>query len=301
MRKTTSVLAISVLLGMTGAVAAAPETAPEQLSVAMYAPAAAFADSSARIAYVQGLAKTIQQKTGISTTGKMYVRLGDLLGAKPDFAIIDGQCLASKSPGPILATAVVAGDTSQSWALYTRGETLPMLRGKRIVVAKTGCRDADFLDNAMLDGEVKTATYFAAIIDKPDVTGAVLAVRDYKAADAVFAPAVSARGLTKIYDAGAVPNAGFVALRQYGEPLVNQVKDAVLGYGGGGGFDGWRAAAQVSYTALGVRMGGRVKRPVFAAPDPVRLDDQAVLIVPHSTYAEAPIRQHFWEPSPGVE
>src|SRR5262249_4374117 len=100
---------------------AAAQQAPEQLTVAMYAPAAAFSDSSARLAYIQGLAKAIQTKTGVATSGKIYVRLGDLVAAKPDFAIIDGQCLAAHSPGQILASAVVGGDTSQGWGLYTRG------------------------------------------------------------------------------------------------------------------------------------------------------------------------------------
>jgi hypothetical protein len=287
-----------ILLALTAPVAAEP--VPEQLTVAMYAPAAAFSDSSARLAYMQGLAKAIQQRTGVPTAGKTYVRLGDLLAAKPDFAIIDGQCLASQvAKGPqILASAVIGGDATQPWGLYTRGgETLATLKGKKLVFVKTGCRDSDFLDNVMLDGEVKTATFFGAVVDKPDVAGAVLTVRDYKAADAVFAPAASARGLTKTYDAGSVPNPGFVALKPFGQPLVDNVREAVLGYGGGGGIDGWRSAAPASYAGLGGRMGARTKRPVFAVPDVVRLDDQDVLVLPTSKFEQATVKQHFWEPS----
>ena len=70
----------------------------------------------------------------------------------------------------------------------------------------------------------------------------------------------------------------------------------MLGYGGGGGIDGWRAAAQAGYAGLGGRMGARVKRPVFVAPDIVRLDDQDVLVVPASKYEQATVKQHFWEP-----
>src|SRR5215468_9014019 len=86
---------IAFMLAFVVGAAASPADGDEQLTVAMYAPAAAFADSSARVAYIQGLAKAIQQKTGQATTGKIFVRLGDLLAAKPDFAIIDGQCLAA--------------------------------------------------------------------------------------------------------------------------------------------------------------------------------------------------------------
>jgi hypothetical protein len=296
--KTTS-LALALTCFVAGEALA--QQAPEQLAVAMYAPAAAFADSSSRLAYIQGLARAIQQKAGVPTSGKIYVRLGDLLAAKPDFAIIDGQCLAAHAPGAILAAAVAGGDTAQAWGLYTRGDSLAALKGKKLVYVKTGCRDADFLDNAMLDGELKTAGYFGAVVDKTDVAGAVATVRDYKAADAVFAPAGQTRGLGKVYDAGSVPNAGFVALGTFAAPLVESVKQAVLGYGGGGGIDGWRAAPPTLYSGLTGRLGGRAKRPVFAAPDPVRLDDQDVLVVPTSRYEQAPVKQHFWEPAGGAE
>lgn len=291
-----------IIVLMVALAAAGSAAADEQLTVAMYAPAAAFADSSARVAYIQGLAKAIQQKTGQATTGKIFVRLGDLLAAKPDFAIIDGQCLAAHAPGPILASAVGGGDTQQGWGLYTRGgETLATLKGKKLVTVKTGCRDTDFLDNAMLESEVKTASYFGSLVEKPDVAGAVATVRDYKAADAVFAPAGQARGLTKVYDAGAVPNAGFVALKTFPAATQDAVRDAVLAYGAGGGIDGWRAAAQASYAGLGARMGARSRRPVFAVPDVVRLDDQDVLVLPASRYEQVTVKQHFWEPSSGNE
>jgi hypothetical protein len=277
--------------------------AQEQLTVGLYAPAAAFADSSARLAYVQGLAKAIQQKTGLPTVGRAYVRLGDLTTAKPDLAIVDGQCLAGGAMGQILATATLGGDTAPAWALYARGtDTLAGLKGKKLAYVRTGCRDNEFLDNAMLGGEVKAQSYFGALVDKPDVSGAVLAVRDYKQADAVFAPAAQAKGLTKVFDVGTIPAPGFVVLsKTLPAPVVEQVKDAVLGYGGGGGIDGWKAASQQGYAALSGRMGARLRRPVFAAPDVVRVDDQDVLVVPTSKFAEAPVRQHFWEPTVGGE
>jgi len=295
--KKTLILLFSLLAGR-----ALAQPAPEQITVAMYAPAAAFADSSTRLAYIQGLAKAIQQKAGVPTTGKIFVRLGDLLAAKPDYAIVDGQCLAVHPPGPILASAVAAGDTAQLWGLYARsGETLASLKGKKLVYVKTGCRDGDFLDNAMLDGELETQSFFSAVVEKTDVAGAVATVRDYKAADAVFAPAAQARGLSKVYDAGAVPNAGFVELKTFPAALTDAVKNAVLAYGGGGGIEGWRAVAQASYSGLGGRMAARTKRPVFAVPDVVRLDDQDVLVLPASRYDQATVKQHFWEPTAQAE
>jgi hypothetical protein len=146
----------------------------------------------------------------------------------------------------------------------------------------------------MLDGEVNTQAFFGTLVDKPDVAAAVLTVRDYKAADAVFAPASQARGLTRIYDAGLVPNPGFVVLK----PSANleQVKEAVLGLGSGGGFDGWRPAAPAIYAAFGGRLAPRPKRLVFAPPDVVRLDDADVLVLPESKWEQATVKQHFWVP-----
>ena len=277
--------------------------AQQQLNVGLYAPSAAFSDSSARLAYVQGLARAIQQKTGAATSGRAYVRLADLTAAKPELAIVDGQCLAGQPMGQVLATASLGGDAAPAWGLYSRGDaSLAALKGKKLAFVRTGCRDGDFLDNAMLGGEVKAQSYFGVLVDKPDVSGAVLAVRDYKQADAVFAPASQARGLTKVYDAGTVPAPGFVVLAKgLSAPLLEQVKEAVLGYGGGGGIDGWKAASQQGYTALAGRMSARARRPIFAAPDVVRVDDQDILVVPASKFAEAPVRQHFWEPSVGGE
>ncbi len=295
----------TVLVAITAAVAAAlgapaaarAQTQPAALNIGMYAPTASFADSGARLAYVQGLAKAIQQKTGIPTTGKAYVRLADLLAAKPDFAIIDGLCIAAKSPGQVLATASIGGDTAQAWGLFSRGtEQVPAaLKGKKLAYVKTECRDADFLDNAMLDSEAKSKTLFAALVDKPDVTGAVLAVKDYKAADAVFAPVNQAKGLNKVYESGSVPNPGFVVVgKGMAAATLQQVKEAVLGYGAGGGIDGWKGAA--SYGGLSNDLGAKVKRPVFAPPEVVRMEDQDVLVLPNSEFATATVKQHFWEP-----
>ena len=171
------------------------------------------------------------------------------------------------------------------------------LKGKKLAFVKTGCRDSDFLDNALLDGEVRTAVFFGATVDRADAAGAVAAVRDYKVADAVLAPAAAARGLSKVFDAGAVPNPGFVVLNKaLPQPVIDKTREAVLAYGREGGIDGWRGAA--GYGGLAGRMSARPRRGVFAAPELVRLDDQDVLIVPAPKFERATIRQHFWEPTP---
>lgn len=291
---TAAVLAFGLLAAPARDVAA--QAAPGQLTVALYAPSAAFRDSAARSAYVQGLAKAIQNKTGVPTTGKAYVRYSDLKSAKPDFAIIEGQCLAVGAPGPILATAQIGASTSQSWALFSRGDNFMGLRGKKLAFMDTGCRDSDFLDNAMLDSEAKTKAHFAGMVGKPDAYGAVETVRSYKQADAVFAPVNQGAGLTKIFETGQVPNPGFVQMnKNVSAGVASNVQAAVLAYGADQAIQGWKAAA--SYAGLSGQMSARIKKPVFAVPVPVRIDDQDVVVIPQSKYEQATIRQHFWQPS----
>jgi hypothetical protein len=272
------------------------QQAPGQLTIALYAPSAAFRDSAARSAYVQGLAKAVQAKTGIPTVGKAYVRYSDLKSSKPDFAIIEGQCLAVGAPGPVLATAQIGSSTSQAWALFTRGDNFMGLRGKKLAFMDTGCRDTDFLDNAMLDSEAKVKSHFSTLIGKPDTSGAVETVRSYKQADAVFAPVGQGTGLTKIFDTGQVPNPGFVQLnRNVSGGVASNVQAAVLAYGADSAIAGWKPAA--SYAGLSGQMGARVKKPVFAVPVAVRIDDQDVIVIPQSKFEQASIRQHFWQPA----
>lgn len=292
---TAGLLAAALFSSQTPDVGA--QQAPSSLTVAIYAPSAQFADSAARSAYIQGLAKAIQSKTGVATVGKAYVRLGDLRASKPDFAIIEGLCLAAAAPGPVLATGTIGGSTSQPWALFSSSGSFSALRGKKLAFQETGCRDSDFLENAMLDSEAKVKSHFGALVGKPDIIAAVATVREYKQADAVFAPASAGKGLTKVFDSGQVPNPGFVQMNKGLPPAtVKGVQEAVLAYGASNqAIEGWRAAA--SYAGLAGQLGARVKRPIFAAPEVVRMDDQDVIVMPPSQYQQATIRQHFWQPA----
>jgi hypothetical protein len=270
---------------------------PAQLTIAIYAPGVPFSDSAARLAYVQGLAKAIQVKTGIPTTGKAFVRLGDMAAAKPDFAILDGQCIAAGRGGSVLAVASIGGETQQAYGLYVRpGTALPSLNGKKLAYVKLDCRDTDFLDNAMFESEVKVAKFFSGLVDKPDIAGAVAAVLSYKTADAVFAPAGPAKGLTKLFDSGIVPNAGFVTMNKaITGALEEQVREAVLAYSGSGAIDGWRVAGP-GFSTLAGRMSPRLRKGAFAQPEPLRLEDLDVIVAPKSEYERTSIRHHFWQP-----
>ena len=128
----------------------------------------------------------------------------------------------------------------------------------------------------MLDSEVD-AKFFSARVGEKDLTGAVASVSSYKTAQAVFAPVgASAKGLTKLFDTGAVPNPAFVQLQPSAAGDVRKVAAAVVGYGG------WRRdsklgrASRDPYTSLAGQLTPVKKSGIFAQPETARLDVNAI-------------------------
>ena len=280
------------------------QTTPK-LVIGLFAPTVDFGSNQQRLQYVQGLAKAIESQTGIKTTAQAYSSLSSLRSAKVDFAIIDGQCYAtSASSWKLLANAEINGSTSRSWALYSSdGSDMQGLRGKKIAFVTTGCKDDSFIDNAMLDSEVD-ASFFSSRVGKPDLAAAVAAVASYKNAEAVFAPSGSAKGLTKVFDTGSVPNPAFVQVNnKVDAQTVKDVQSAVTAYGGGGAIDSWSGAKKDPYTSLKDNMGTRTKKGIFASPEPVRFDAKDVLVDPPTLddTALTDVEQHFEQPPDRME
>lgn len=277
---------------------------PAKLVVGIYAPTVEFATSQARLQYAQGLAKAIAAQTGIETEARSFAAFGQLKSAGVDFAIVDGQCYAGSLGWPLLATAEIGGGTSRAWALFADGgASMQELKGKKLAFVQTGCNDAGFVDNAMLDSEVD-AGFFAARVGKPDLLGAVSEVATYHSAQAVFAPVGSQKGLAKVFDTGAVPNPAFAQVNgKVPADVVAKVGAAVTGYGGGGAIAGWAGPNRGLYQALAGSFGRRVKEGVFANPDPVRFDATDVLVEPATLdrAASTGIRQHFERPPERME
>ena len=295
-------LLCTVLVGLsqlTGVAAAQPA---QQITIGIYAPTVEFGAAQARLAYVQGLAKAIEQNTGIKTFAQSYANVAALKKDAVDFAIIDGVCYAANLGWKLLATATIGGGTTRAWALYSSaGETIAALKGKKLAFIATGCNDAGFVDNAMLESEVDPA-FFGARSGKPDLTAAIAEVASYKAAQAVFAPAGAAKGLTKVFDTGAVPNPAFVDLSgKLPGSIVERVAAAVVGYGGSGAIAGWTKPSREIYTALAGRLGKVNKAGILANAEPVRFDAKDALIEPATLKETAvvDVRHHFVRPSGG--
>jgi hypothetical protein len=307
--RTITIAAALVGLGALALILMTTRTAetqatPSKLTVGIYAPTVEFGTSQQRLQYVQGLAKAIESSTGIKTDAQSYASLSALKKANVDFAIIDGQCYATNSSWTLLANANVGSSTTRSWALYSSlGSDMTALRGKKLAYVQTGCKDNDFIDNAMLESEVD-ASFFSSRVGKPDIAAAVAEVASYKGAQAVFAPTGSAKGLTKVFDTGSVPNPAFVKVNgKISGAISSKVEKAVTGYGGGGAISSWSGASKSAYTSLSGRMGKTTKKGIFAPPEPVRFDAKDVLIEPDTldNTAVTGVKQHFEGPQDRME
>jgi hypothetical protein len=294
-----ALLVTAALLAATGVAAA--QTA-DKITIGIYAPSVEFGAAQARLAYVQGLAKAIEQATGVKTEAQSYANVAALKKDAVDFAIIDGVCYATNLGWRLLATASIGGGTTRPWALYSSaGDTMQALKGKKLAFIGTGCNDAGFVDNAMLESEVD-AGFFGARSAKPDLTAAVAEVASYKAAQAVFAPVGAAKGLTKVFDTGSVPNPAFVDVGgKLPGSVVERVAASVIGYGGGGAIAGWTKPSREIYTSLAGRMGKVVKSGILAGAEPVRIDAKDAIIDPPTLRDTAlvDVRHHFVRPSGG--
>ncbi|MBA3392951.1 MAG: hypothetical protein H0T89_09920 [Deltaproteobacteria bacterium] len=294
MRNQLAILALAAL-------AAPAEAQPKpKITVAIFAPSVEFGTATARLAYVQALAKAIEQNTGLAVEAQSYANLAALKKDNVDFAIIDGPCVATNPGWRLLATAIINGASARPYALYaSTGTEMQALKGKRLAYVAAGCNDAGFIDNAMLESEVDSA-FFGARVGKPDLTSAIAEVASVKAAHAVFAPIGAIKGLTKVFDTGAVPNPAFVAIdTRLPATTINSVASVVIGYGGAGALGGWTRPSRDLYVTFASRLRRLVKSALFATPEPVRIDAKDVLIEPPTIkdHAVLGVRQHFVRPS----
>jgi hypothetical protein len=277
----------------------------QPITVAIYAPNAPFESAADRFAFINRLAQQITSAAGVQAQGKAFARATDLEAAikakQVEFAVVDGIYLAERGvPYSVLATATSGGETQPRWALFSSSAAnVQELQGKKLSIATSGPRDAAFVENALFDGEVPIAKFFSARTSAPDISSAVAAVT-LKKADAVFAPETQGKGLKKVFDAGKIPNPAFCDVgSSVSADVVNKVKQAVISHGAAGpALDGWKAGGADIYKSLAGRMGARGRRPVMVEPEPVRLEDQDVLVAPALDPALPDVRTQYWTPTP---
>ena len=294
---TGAVFGATLLTGMSSAHA---QAAPAKITIGIYTPTVEFGTAQARLAYAQGLAKSIETNTGIKTDAQAFASIAALKKDQVDYAIIDGPCYATNLGWQLLANANIGGATTRSWALFSSaGDTMQGLKGKKLAFVQMGCNDAGFVDNAMLESEVDP-TFFGSRGGEKDLTGAIASVTSYKTAQAVFAPVGSSpKGLTKVFETGAVPNPAFVEVNsKLPNEVTQKVAAAVTGYGASGAITKWEKPSRDIYQSFGSRLSPVKKTGLFATPEPVRIDAKDVLIDPPTIKESAyvAVRHHFVRP-----
>ncbi len=272
-----------------------PQPARTKVTLGIYTPSVEFGAATARLAYVKQLASTIGNLSGLVVEAQSYANIGALIRANVDFAIVDGPCYATNLGWRLLAIANVGGGATRAWGLFSNAATnLSGLRGKKLAYVASGCNDAGFVDNAMLESEVEVG-FFGARVGKADLTGAIAEVASYKTAQAVFAPIGAGKGMTKLFDTGAVPNPAFVVLGKLPAATIDRVAAVVIDYGGGGAISGWIKPSREIYAGFAARLGKVVKAGVLAVPETVKIDARDVVIDPVTLREPGVIdvRRHF--------
>lgn len=298
MTRTIAITTIAIAALAALALARAPTAHagnPDKLTVAMYAPSLEL-DSGTRLSYLIEVAQAIQAKTGVRTQARVFAKYSDLTAAKPDFAIIEAQCIAARAPGKVLATATVDGARTLDWGIFAaaKASSLLELRGKKLAFVKTGCRDSDFLDFAALLGVFRHDTFFASSVARVDAAAAVITTREIGDADAVVAPSRLAGGLEAVVRIEGVPNPGLVAMNdKLDAALLASAKSAVMGTSHGP-ITGW--AEPADYAGLAGRMTGRKKALVLTEPKPVDVAEPGAIAPPRVELRPGPATALLWQP-----
>jgi hypothetical protein len=179
--------AIVAVLGL-----APPRARADTVTVGLFAPSAPFPSTAARVELASKLGDHVGKAFGQTGSGKVFARAGDFTAAvkkgEVTVALVDATFLAATGGNfTVIAAAVRGGETSHGWQLVARSsEKVGTLKGKRLLVPGVGGREADFVLNVLLGGEVGR-DYFAKIEAAPD-TASALAALGLGKTDAVVVP-----------------------------------------------------------------------------------------------------------------
>lgn len=309
----SSWLALVAALLLAATAPAAAQEDKGELTLALYAPTAPLPSADARFAFVDKLARYLQG-AGVNVRPKVFARSADLEAAikrgQVDLAILDAFYAADKaSQYPVLAVATAAGELYQKWGLYTHlpsGSILDM-SGKRLAwVSPSGGKEAVYINNVLLYGELKVAQFFQMGSPTPDIGAAVSDVV-LRRADCVFASeqAVQGKSLRRVYDAGEagrIPNPALVQLQgKLPADVVANIKRSIAGFATTGVLDGWRSSGGISepYRQLRLRIRGRPDRNLVFA-EPQRMNTQinaAMVVIPEAAPIMPPLRALLLPPT----
>lgn len=259
-------------LALAVMIAAASAARAGTLTVGVFAPAAPFPSTAARVELAGKLGEQVGRALGQPASGKVFARAGDFAAAvkKGEIAValVDATYLAATGAGgTVIADGVRAGQAAHGWQLVARGGgTIAALRGKRVLVPGIGGRETDFVLDVLLGGEV-ARDYFAKIEAAPDTASALAALGLGKADAAVVPDGVELpAGTSVVLELPAVAGPVLVA---YG-PLTAAQRAALAaaapGFTGDATVTGFTAPAPDAIRRIASRFTPPVKRGPLAVP-----------------------------------
>lgn len=263
-RSRTPLLAALALLALCATAAAAP------LRVGVFAPATPFESTSARLDFANRLARHLG---GDGSVGRVFARASDFAAAlrkgEIDLAVADAGYLAATGGSyAVLAVAVRAGETSSGWDLVARGtiDSVRELQGKTVLAPSVGGREAAFVHEAMLGGELPPD--FFRVEASPDVLSALAALGIGKA-DAAVVPSGLAlpAGTNRVVALPGVSWPVLIASPRASAELQAQAAERSLSFSGGGTISGFRGGSSDAYRALARRFGRKVRRGPMVVPN----------------------------------
>ncbi|HTR55366.1 MAG TPA: hypothetical protein VMJ10_32025 [Kofleriaceae bacterium] len=257
----------------------------DSITVGLFAPSAPFPSTAARVELASKLAEQIGAELHVTASGKVFARASDFAEAvkrgEIAVALVDATYLATSGGG----YTILAGDAPHAWHLVAhggkiespgsagtrsdaerRGGQIDALRGKKVLVPAFGGREAEFVLNALLGGEV-ARDYFAKIEPAPD-TASALAALGLGHAEAAIVP-VGVELPPGVSEVLALPQVAGPVLVAYG-PLSAERKAALVaaatGLHGDATIAGFRAVEPDAVRRLAARFAPIVKRGPLAVP-----------------------------------
>lgn len=273
----------------------------DTVSVGLYAPSEPFPSTAARVDLAKRLGDQLGAALGGTGVGRVYARAPDFASAvkkgEITVAVVDATYLAGAGGNyTVLAVATRGGDATHSWQLVARGaDKIGQLAGKRVLVPSVGGREAEFVTNVLLGGEV-AKTFFGKIESVPD-TASTLAALGLGKADAAVVPASVElpAGVTTVLALPQLPGPVLVA---YGTLTAAQRQALVTAAGafkGDASVGGFKPADAETVRAIARRFSVPAKRGPHAVPA-VRVvvgdlvENRAIAIerTPATAFARAP-------------
>jgi hypothetical protein len=259
------------------AVAASPASAAP-ITVGLFAPAAPFPSTAARVELANRLGAALGNALHRPVSGRVYARAADFAAAvkrgEVTLALVDAAYLASGGTGyTVIAASHGADDRPErAWQLVARaGVALTALQGKRVLVPSLGGREADFVINALLGGAIGH-DFFAAIEPAPD-TASALAALGLGKADVAIVPGGPGGPGGKLPDGTAVllalpvlPDPVLVAYGPMSAEDRAAVQGAVAGFQGDATIAGFRGAEAEIVRGVARRFSAPVRTGPFAVP-----------------------------------